>query len=186
MDIGEIAFFGGTFDPPHIGHKKIIELCKKKFKQIIISPNKFPPCNIKKKPIASSIQRLEMLELMFPETNVIIDDYELNSDTKSYTYYTLKYLINKYELNSITLILGQDQLNSIKQWYKSDWIINNVEILCFTRGEYKKKYFDKVSYIAFDYDISSSMIRNKIIEKQNVSVYLDDFILEYIQQKRIY
>ena len=84
------------------------------------------------------------------------------------------------------MILGQDQLNSINQWYRSDWIINNVEILCFTRGEYKKKYFDKVSYVAYDYDISSSMIRNKIIDKQNVSVYLDDFILEYIQQQRIY
>ena len=52
MNIGEVAFFGGTFDPPHIGHKKIIEFCKNKSIKVNLNQKKLIKFNF---PIISFI-----------------------------------------------------------------------------------------------------------------------------------
>ena len=56
------VLFGGTFDPPHLGHKMIIEeLIKMEFDSILVLPNKKPDY---KKVSATDRQRLDMLKIM--------------------------------------------------------------------------------------------------------------------------
>ena len=75
----KIFFYGGTFDPPHIGHKKIIEALLPRCDKMIIFPAKKSPFK-KVYPIASNIHRINMLNLLFENNKVIIDDYEILSD----------------------------------------------------------------------------------------------------------
>ena len=90
----KIAFFGGSFDPPHLGHKAIIEYASKIFDKLIIVPSKIS-LNQSKIIQASSDDRVQMLSLMINDEKVVIDDYEILSDKKNYTFYTYEYLKNK-------------------------------------------------------------------------------------------
>ena len=51
--------------------------------------------------------------MIIDKNNVFIDDFELQSDEISYTYYTLKYLLDNYKDYEITMIIGKDQLENL-------------------------------------------------------------------------
>jgi len=183
-----IGLFGGTFDPPHKAHIAIVENAINMLDKIIIMPNRIS-LEKNKTPIASTVQRTKMLNLAFNDNKVTIDDFEINSKNTTYTYNSLKYLIKKYHNDNIVLIIGEDQMNQFSNWYNADWILNNIEILCFKRtkviSNFKTNYL-KVKYVDFDMIVSSTDIRNKIKNDKDVKDVLNKDVYNYILKKRIY
>ena len=193
----KVAFFGGSFDPPHMGHKKIINYCMKLFDEILIIPNKESPDKHKKN-LASTNDRLNMLNLMFPSKLIQIEDIEIKSDLPSYTYNTFKTLENKYLNDEIFMILGKDQIMNIHNWYKYDYLLNKLNIICFDRKintidsiDFKKT---NIEFIDFDCDCSSTKIKSILSDYNNnrdeciksLSLLLDDKIINYIIKNNIY
>ena len=89
----KIFFFGGTFDPPHLGHEKIVDFCLDNCDKLVIIPNKNSLDKIK---TTDANHRLSMLKLLFNNKRIIIDEFELESKKPNYTYYTIEYLKNIY------------------------------------------------------------------------------------------
>tara|TARA_B100001750_G_C15259372_1_gene471876 strand:- start:153 stop:713 length:561 start_codon:yes stop_codon:yes gene_type:complete len=182
-----IFFLGGTFDPPHLGHMKIVECCIDKCDKFILIPAKKSP-HKKNNPIANSIHRINMLNLIFKKNKkVFIDDFEVKSEVINYTYITIQYLKNKYKNAILTMIVGYDQLLNLNNWKNSSEILKSVNILGFNRnlGKNKKKLnLDNIQFINnFRVNISSSIIREKI----NISEqFLDKKILRYIEENELY
>ena len=88
----KIIFIGGTFDPPHLGHRAIAEKLLNKCEKLIFFPAKKSPHKFHN-PIAKISDRIKMLELLCSNlSNVEIDRYELINDAPSYTINTIKYL----------------------------------------------------------------------------------------------
>ena len=108
-----IFFYGGTFDPPHLGHEMIIKQLLPSCDKFIVFPSKKSPLK-NSKPIANGIQRIDMLALLFDDSKIEIDDYEIKSVNKSYTYLTIEYLKKKYEKSSFTMVVGKDQLKTLQ------------------------------------------------------------------------
>ena len=200
----KIAFFGGSFDPPHKGHKKIINKSLEIFDKVLIIPNS-KSVDKKKMLIESSNHRFNMLNLMFDNSNVEIVDYEIKSKLPNYTYYTLKFLMNKYKKDNISMIIGQDQLLNLTNWYNYEYIIQNISIICFRRN-FKNSNFQKniykvakINFIDFECDISSTDIRMQLSnrnqthsEKSKFSsnsffdYSLDSKVLKYINNENLY
>ena len=88
----KLAFFGGTFNPPHKGHEMMIDYCYDLFDQLLIIPNRVSPEKLSNPPI-SEFHRLNMLNILIGEKDIKIDTFELESNKDNYTYHTLKYLI---------------------------------------------------------------------------------------------
>ena len=85
----KLIFFGGTFDPPHLGHLSIIKFCIKKFEQVVLVPAYQSP-NKKNSPHASSKDRLKMLELLISKICPIgLEIKKLMSD-EQFLYKVLK------------------------------------------------------------------------------------------------
>ena len=185
----KIGFLGGAFDPPHIGHYKIIEYCINIFDKLLIIPNKISPMH-NKEIIASEYHRMNMLNLLFENENIKIDDFELSSNKKNYTYYTIKYLENKYKGDSLTMILGEDQLNNLDNWYNYEYIVDNMKILCFSRiipNQITTKLINKIKFVDFNFDVSSSDIRE--LFKNDVSIdnaLINKNIRQYIIKEDLY
>ena len=76
----KLFFFGGMFDPPHIGHYKIANKCLKLADKVLVIPNNLSPEN--KLLQTDAFHRVEMLKILFKDTDVIIDSYEINSEKK--------------------------------------------------------------------------------------------------------
>ncbi len=108
------ALFGGSFDPPHLGHRTIIEEILKfsELQGVIITPTWLNP--FKEKSHASSIKRLKWCHQVFDYPNVIISDYEIEQQRPVYTIETYQALKKEYPIKY--LIIGSDNLTTITKW----------------------------------------------------------------------
>jgi len=184
----KIGFFGGTFNPPHKGHEKIIDHCSDLFDKFLVFPNIVSPHKVNSQPI-DCIHRINMLELIIKHDNVEIDTYEIKSGLSNYTYYTVKYLLDKYKHCTLFMILGKDQFFNLDSWYNIDFILRNTNILCFNRKGVKNNkdkfsLYSNAELIDFDFSVSSSSIRKKIYKSEQIkdsliSKKVKDYIYEH-------
>ena len=190
----KIGFFGGTFNPPHKGHEKIIDYCSKLFDKILIFPNMISPHKLDSPPI-DYIHRVNMLELIIKHNNVVIDTYEIKSELSNYSCYTVEYLLNKYKGSSLFMILGKDQFLNLNNWHNINFILKNTNILCFDRKGYTKinhninkfSLDSNAEVVDFDFPVSSSVIREKIYKHEQITdSFISREVKEYIHEHNLY
>lgn len=112
-----IALFGGSFDPPHIGHVAVVNaiLNFKEIDKVVIMPTFLNP--FKSKSHVSAQTRLEWLRKIFASyENVEINSFEVNQAKKTSTIISVKHLLKKYK--KIYLVIGADNLGSLHKWDK--------------------------------------------------------------------
>ena len=118
----QVALFGGTFDPIHVGHlQSAVELkARLAIDEFYLVPCHLPPhrCST-----ATAKQRGEMLALALQEddfSGLLFDNSELSKITASYTIETLQYWRQQAgEQTSLSWVMGSDafaQLTTWKQW----------------------------------------------------------------------
>lgn len=133
-----IGIFGGTFNPPHIGH---IEAAKQaitalKLDILLLIPDKAAPHKTMPHGSASPEQRLEMLRLAVADIpGIRVSDMELTRDTPSYTYLTVEALRRRYPREELILLMGTDMFLSFHSWRNAQQILENVSLAVFYRGE---------------------------------------------------
>lgn len=141
-----IGIFGGTFNPPHLGHKHLAEEIKEKARldKIIIIPANTPP-HKESKALADGSHRVKMCELLFSESFYEISDIELKRQGKSYTVDTVEELKKLYPEDELFLIIGADMLMSFDRWYRYEDILSDVK-LCVSVRDTDVKVVDLCSY----------------------------------------
>lgn len=165
-----ICIFPGTFNPIHIAHLRIAQFAAEKygFEKVIFIPSYNPPHKTVDSALAK--HRYNMVKLAV-EKNLRfgISDIEYKSEGKSYTYITVKQIIDLYKVKGrLNFIIGTDAFKQIKTWYKSDELKNLVHFLVFPRGndtinkdDYKEYDFELVEFEKFN--ISSTDVRENHI-----------------------
>ncbi|ADV45458.1 nicotinate (nicotinamide) nucleotide adenylyltransferase [Nitratifractor salsuginis] len=110
----EAALFGGSFDPPHLGHRKIIEdlIYELKIPQVIVVPAWLNP--FKEHSHASPEQRLEWCRQVFDLPGVVVSDFEIRQGRPVYTVETWTALKRSYPLKY--LVIGSDNLPTLREW----------------------------------------------------------------------
>ena len=191
----KIGVFGGSFNPPHKMHLNIgLELVNKQYVDKVI----YVPTGSKykyKNNLLPDKNRLEMLEILTNKyKNLSVDDYELK-DEVVYTCETLAYFKELYPNDEIYFICGADNLSYIDKWKNGEDILNNYKIIAMKRkGEDIEELLKKfVAYqnniIVADVeqqDISSTDIREKLKNNENVLDVLDKDVYEYIRTNKLY
>lgn len=161
--IQTVAMFGGSFDPPHIGHKAIVYevLNKLDIDMLLIVPAFQNP--LKEDSLATPTQRMQMCEVAFKNLgNVLISDYEMKQEIR-YTSDSVKYFKDLYDLKY--LIIGADNLPFLHLWHDFGWLNDNIEWVIASR---QNDFIDTQNikllkrYIMLDIDenVSSSEIRS--------------------------
>lgn len=162
-----IALFGGSFDPPHSGHKDIInELLKLDFLDlIIILPAFLNP--LKNQTFLSANDRILLLnQLINKNEKILISDYEIKQNKITYTIDSILYFKNLYNPSSIHLVIGADILCDLHKWHKINEIENQINFIIAKRNNinikssrFYKKY--KTIILNTNNKSSSTQIRNK-------------------------
>ncbi len=205
--IKRLGIFGGAFDPVHKGHTQSLKFISdlKIFDEIQVIPNYASPHN--KDIQTDEKHRLKMLEVALKELEDInLNDIELKNKTKSYTYETLKYLKSIYPERHLSLIIGLDSLYSFTTWKNWENILSLCSLLVLERKLNNRLGINKEleSKISADYDdffsghgkililkndlinISSTEVRMKIKNNENLTDLVDDQVLKYISNKSLY
>ena len=87
------------------------------------------------------------------------------------------------------MVIGEDQLSNLFNWYKFDSILENINIVCFKRKSFfiESLKLKNIKYVAFDYSCSSSKIRGMIkndIPFKNET--LNQEVYKYIGDNNLY
>lgn len=171
--------FGGTFDPPHQGHRHLLEcVMSHGYDRAIVIPAKIPPHKERSAGDDDFKRRFELVRKMFSDMeNVTVSDIENRREGKSYTVETLRILNKEYPDQQLYLLVGSDMLLSIERWRDYEEILRRAIIISAARiktdiekiHEYKK-YLEKkynCSIIIYDMDIvelSSTQLRSPLVK----------------------
>ena len=192
----KICLFGGTFDPPHIGHLIIAETIKEseRFDKMIFVPAFHPPH--KDDSNLSSIEdRLEMLRLSVNHDDTFeLSDIEIERGGISYTIETIRELKSRYDLTKrhIYFLMGSDALVQFHDWKDHVSILKECRGLVATRPGFRSSRIspDIMAQIRFanmpQFEISSSQIRRRVRQRQTIRYMVLDPVWEYIQKNGLY
>ena len=132
-----IGIYGGTFNPPHIGHMRAaahaIEMLK--LDRLLLIPNGSAP----HKTVAEGAdprQRLEMLQISARGMKKAqVSSIELDREGMSYTADTIAQIRAEYPEAELVLLMGTDMFLSFLTWYHPERILENASLAVFYRGE---------------------------------------------------
>lgn len=189
------GILGGSFNPPHKMHLDIaLELINKQYVDNVV----FVPTGSKykyKNNLLPDKNRLEMLQILVKKNdNLDVSDYELQSEVV-YTYQTLKHFKEANKDDEIYFICGTDNLSYMDKWMNAEEILSNYKILVIKRQgedinellEKFKEYRENIIVADIEQrDISSTEIREKLKNKENVLDLLDKDVYEYIKENGLY
>ncbi len=136
----QLILYGGSFDPPHVGHRKLVEKVRGIFPAarlwILPSPQPAGASAVHKTMQASYQHRLNMCALNFMGAGdqLMISDLETGLPAPHYTINTIEHLLNKQAHLRIGLLLGQDQCRDFSRWYRPLDIIAKVDLIFVGRA----------------------------------------------------
>lgn len=186
----KIGLFFGSFNPIHVGHliiaNFVIEYTDINNVWFVVSPHN--PLKEKKTLLAFN-QRLAMVRIAIEDDNRFrASDIENNLTLPSYTINTLLHLNEKYPDKRFSLIMGADNLATIKNWKSFEVILSNYDICVYNRHDIDiSKISERINIVdAPRIEISSSYIRNAIKEKKCVKYMLTPKVYDYIKEMHFY
>jgi nicotinate-nucleotide adenylyltransferase len=186
-----LGVFGGTFDPPHLGH---LILAQSAYENLNLDKVLFIPAG--KQPhkqnvaITAKEHRLEMLKLAIDkDSRFEISQIELNNNDLSYTYKTLRRMKELHLGNKLYFLIGGDNISEIETWMKPDEIFELANVASAGRPEFKQtgRYKDQV--IMFDMpqiEISSTMIRKMAKKGLSIKYLVPEKVEHYIIENGLY
>jgi len=160
----KIAIFGGSFDPPHIGH---IEIVKKALKELdidllIIVPTFINP--FKKQFTAPPCLRLKWLKKIFlTNLKVLVSDFEIRQQRPTYAIETVSYIKRRFAPKKIYYIIGSDNLSTLPLWKSYHRLRKEVEFIVATRKGYQID--KKFKILKLNIPISSTTLRQNPIQR---------------------
>ena len=164
-----VGIFGGSFDPPHVGHLKISKTSLKKFKLktiywIVTKKNPF-----KKKPFFSIKERLlKSKEIVRNNKRIkilFIDDKIKSSRTIN----VINYFRNVKKQKNLYLILGSDSLIKFHKWTSWKKIVKLVKLIVFSRRGYDKKGKESI-VVKYLKNKNIIFLRNKLIDVSSSNI----------------
>lgn len=134
----KIAIYGGSFNPPHLGHLKAAktvcaELAPDK---LLIIPDNIPPHKAMDPGSPTAEERLALCRIAFrsiPGTE--ISDMEIRRRGKSYTAHTVRELRGRYPDDELFLVVGSDMLLSFEEWYEFEYLLSECTLAVVSREE---------------------------------------------------
>ncbi|MGM7721046.1 nicotinate-nucleotide adenylyltransferase [uncultured Metabacillus sp.] len=185
----KIGLLGGTFDPPHFGHLLIASevLHALQLAEIWFIPNQIPP-HKQTEQFTNSKHRVNMLKLALTSNDQFkIDTIELEREGPSYTYDTLCLLSEQYPAYSFYFIIGADMIEYLPHWYKIEEVVKLVTFVGVKRPGYTTSTDYPVKEVEIpQFDVSSTMLRERIKTGENTAYLLPDDVKRYIEENRLY
>ena len=205
----KIGIYGGSFNPPHLGHMAAAESAAKYLglDELLLIPAGIPPHKMLSADAAGAEDRLAMTRLMGEQialdtgVKVTVSDMEIMREGKSYTADTLRILHEQRPDDELWLLMGTDMFLTFQYWYKPDEIVQYAGLCAFGRTEKdgEELFAPQRKYLGQRFpgsrvvtmtlpnlvDVSSTELRARI-PKRETDGLLAPAVLGYIYRKHLY
>ena len=205
----KIGIYGGSFNPPHLGHMAAAESAAKylQLDKLLLIPAGIPPHKSLSADAPSGAHRLAMTRLMGEQIAldtaipVEVSDMELTRAGKSYTADTVRALHGQYPDAELWLLMGTDMFLTFQCWHEPAEIVRYAGLCAFGRAEtdgeelfapqreYLGRHFPDSRIVTMTLpnlvDVSSTELRERI-PKGETEGLLAPAVLGYIYRKHLY
>ena len=195
-----IGLFGGTFDPPHLGHLILASEAQTQLELDrllwILTPE---PPHKQEQQITPVAHRLSMVNLAIADNSAFeLSSIELDRPGPHYTLDTIKLIGKQNPGADIVPIIGGDSLRDLPKWHRPQEIVLACHWIGVMRRPNDKSNLDelerelpgissKIHYVdAPLLEIASHEIRSRIAIGKSVRYYLPSNVYDYINQHHIY
>ena len=189
----KVGLFFGSFNPIHTGHLIIANYMANYTDLdevwLVVSPHN--PLK-KKDSLINMYDRLEMVNLAIEKAeNIRSSTIEFSLPQPSYTIDTLVHLREKYPTTNFVLIMGSDNLVSLKKWKNYEIILRDYRILVYPRPNYHTPAdLENHPSITFTetplMEFSSTFIRNAVKANKSIRYFVPEKVKEFIESKALY
>jgi nicotinate-nucleotide adenylyltransferase len=189
-----VGIFGGSFNPPHLGHLVAAETVQNslKFDKILFIPSAATP-NKSIAGLAGADDRLAMTRLAVQGNLAFeVSDIEIRRPGPSYTVDTLRLLLREHPGTSYSLIIGMDNFLEFEAWKEPQEILDMADLLVMNRPGFLKKpvshqWGRRVRFIDMpDIAISSRAIRLAVRSGASVRYLVPRSVEDYIVSHSLY
>lgn len=192
-----LGLFGGTFNPPHLGHLQAAQACVEVLglDELIIVPAALPPH--KRLPLgsASPQQRLEMAKLMarqIPKARV--STLELERQGASYTWQTVESIAKQYPGSTLWLVVGTDMFLSFHTWREPQRILQRCRLAVVARQHgLAQELKEQEARLAQEFGAQVDFVESPVLVLSSTQVRAGDGgellppdVGEYIRQHGLY
>jgi nicotinate-nucleotide adenylyltransferase len=191
----KVGIFGGTFDPVHFGHLLLAEQAREaaSLHEIWFIPAGEPP-HKQGKPLTPAEERKKMVELAVEgHPQFKVNPIELLRSGPSYTVDTIMELRKQNPHVEFFLLVGADMVKNLPKWYKIKEIIQNVHVIGLGRPGVDHDALpefieERLMWIpdAVETNISSSIIRKRLMLNRSVRYLVPDSVYKYIKEQGLY
>lgn len=200
MTPDRLGIFGGTFDPPHIGHLILAaQACADlNFNRLLWVITPVPPHKLDQ-PITPLEHRLVMLELAISgDSNFQLSRIEMDRPGPHFMVDTVQLLADKIPSAELILLIGGDSLRDLPTWHRPTDLVaacHEIGVIRRPGGSIDLSAVEesvpgtqaKVRFVeAPQLEISSSDIRGRIREGLPFRYYLSPSVFEYILKNKLY
>lgn len=198
-----ILVFGGTFNPPHLGHQLMVQQVLlhtlpdgRRVDQVWLLPvgqHSFA------KEFVAAEHRLAMLELLKLSVikqhdptwggKIVLEEYEIHQKTESQTYATLSFLAKKHPEHDFSFLIGSDNLAQFHRWHQYQEMLQMHSFYVYPRTGYPLEplYEGMIPLRGFiESSVSSTVVRQALLEGRDMTSLLDPHISSYIQKEGLF
>lgn len=187
-----IGVFGGTFDPPHVGHlvtavnvRHALDL-----DLVILMVNNVPWQKVGSRDITPAGDRLAMVAAAVEHVpGLVAGDHEIRAGGPSYTADTLTTLLDEYPGAQLFTIVGDDAAAGIRTWERADEVIERSRLVVVDRpGEHVELDAD-VDWIRVEVprlEVSSTDLRARWADGRPLDYLVTDEVLAVIAERGLY
>ena len=190
----KICIFGGTFDPPHIGHLLIAQtVCEvEDFDKILFVPAYSPP---HKNQITDIEHRINMVKIAIRDNPKFeYSDVDVIRKGTSYTFDTIVDIKKRMNVSKdkIYYLIGSDSLIDFKNWKKPRKILREAKVIVairpgFSPSDIPHWILQEVHFANIPrFELSSSTIRSRWIKDLTIRYMVTLPIWDYINKNKLY
>ena len=184
-----LGLFGGTFDPPHVGHLlaasdafEALELDR-----LVFVPNTAQPLK-SALPAATALDRLEMVRrLCKDDARFDVDPIEVDRGGLSFTVDTLRAYRKRNPAAALFLLVGVDVAESLPLWRETAAVLEMAQLIVLTRGATPPGLQGiGRGLVTRQVDMSSTEIRSRVRAGLSIRGFVPDSVAAYMAERRLY
>ena len=202
----KIGIYGGTYNPPHLGHLAAARTAVDALKldKLLLMPAAVPPHKALPENTPAQEHRLAMVEKLADAMDlpgvVEVSTLELEREGKSYTSETLEELRRRYPKAELWLLMGTDMFLTLHLWHDAKTILRLAKICAFGRTEQDGEavFAPQREFLTREYhadvvtitlpgliDVSSTQLRDLLVRGKGRE-YLLPSVYGYILMNHLY
>ena len=195
-----VGIFGGTFNPPHLGHLVCAQEAYDQLglDRVVLMPAGTPPHKPLPPGAPDGDARYELCRLAIADDERFdVSRIELDRPGRSYTVDTLRLLHARAPQDELTFIVGGDMAQTLARWREPEAILSLATLAVAERRGAKRAAIERALALLADagrivffemprLDISSSLVRARLAAGRPIRYLVPDAVADAIAVRGLY